>query len=182
MTSLRRMLEIIGEPVEVSVPIDWGALERRFGSRLPADYVELCNRYPTLRVDNFLGIFHPTADADDGDLVSWVDDILGGAEELVDEFPALELVPYPLHPERGGLLPWGVTDNSDHLFWRTGGDPDAWTVVVAGHSYGKGAWWEFDGSLTDFIVGSVDRRVVCPVLDSDFPSPDAAITQVPLSS
>lgn len=39
--------------------------------------------------------------------------------------------PYPLYPQHGGLLAWGLTQDADYLFWRTDdGDPDGWPVVV----------------------------------------------------
>ncbi|MBB4777967.1 SMI1/KNR4 family protein [Actinomadura livida] len=174
------MIELIGEPVQVPPPVDWDKLREQLGIRLPSDYMELCRKYPSLNVDDFLGIFHPIEDAEGENLVSWAEDILGAAEDLIEEFPTLDLVPFSLYPVAGGLFPWGVTDNSDHLFWRTEGDPDTWTVVVAGHSYDKGAWWEFNGSLTDFVTGLITRELVCPVLAPDFPSPDAKIEQCPL--
>ncbi|TDC83677.1 hypothetical protein [Actinomadura sp. 7K507] len=90
------------------------------------------------------------------------------------------LVPFLLYPVEGGPFSSGVADNSDHLFWRTKDDPEAWTVVVAAHSYGKGAWWEFTGSMTDFITGLMTRELTCPVLDPDFPLPNATIEQNPL--
>jgi hypothetical protein len=39
-------------------------------------------------------------------------------------------VPYPLYPKPGGLLPWGLTDNGDVLYWRTVGLPDNWSTVI----------------------------------------------------
>ncbi|TDC58810.1 hypothetical protein E1200_32940 [Actinomadura sp. GC306] len=180
MASLTRMISLIGEPVQSPPPVDWDGLRGRLGMRLPRDYMELCRRYPLLDVDEFLGIFHPVENSEGENLVTWAEDILGAAAELIEKFPTLDLVPFPLYPAEGGLFPWGVTDNSDHLFWRTEGDPDAWTVVVAEHSYGKGAWWEFNGSLTDFVAGLMTRKFTCPVLTDDFPSPDAKIEQHPL--
>ncbi|TDC83680.1 hypothetical protein [Actinomadura sp. 7K507] len=180
MASLTRIIQLIGKPIQSPPPVDWDGLRVALGMRLPSDYMELCEKYPPLRVDNFLGTFHPIEDAEGENLVSWAEDILGTAEELIDEFPTLDLVPFPLYPVEGGLFPWGVTDNSDHLFWRTKGDPDAWTVVVADHSYGKGDWWEFAGSMTDFITGLMTREFTCPPLGLDFPSPNATIEQSPL--
>ncbi|MGP4021737.1 hypothetical protein [Actinomadura sp. 3N407] len=52
--------------------------------------------------------------------------------------------------------------------------------MEAAHSYGKGAWWEFNGSMTDLITGLMTRELTCPVLDADFPSPNAKIAQYPL--
>ncbi|MFI0366734.1 SMI1/KNR4 family protein [Actinomadura sp. 1N219] len=177
---MNQVVRLVGEPVRVPPPVDWQRLREQLGLRLPGDYMELCRRYPPLRIDNFMGTFHPVEDSEGENLVSWAEDILGAAEDLNEEFPDLGLVPFSLYPAEGGLFPWGVTDNSDHLFWRTKGDPDTWTIVVAGHSYAEGEWWEFDGSMTDFIVGIMNREVICPVLASEFPSVDAKIVQVPL--
>ncbi|MFA1551735.1 hypothetical protein [Actinomadura chokoriensis] len=179
MASLNRLVQLIGESLQEPPAVDWERLEGQTRLRFPSDYMELCRTYPPLRVDNFLGTLHPVEDEEGENLFSWAEEILGAAMDLVEEFPILGLVPFPLYPAEGGLFPWGVTDNSDHLFWRTQGPPDRWTVVVAEHSYAKDSWWEFNGSMTDFIVGIMTREITCPVLASDFPSADARIEQVP---
>lgn len=179
MASLNRLVQFIGEPVQAPPAVDWERLREQTLLRFPSDYMELCRRYPPLRIDNFLGTFHPVEDEEGENLLSWAEDILGAAEDLIEEFPTLGLVPFPLYPVEGGLFPWGVTDNSDHLFWRTQGPPDGWTVVVAGHSYAKDDWWEFNGSMSDFLTGIMTHEVRCPVLASEFPSADARIEQVP---
>jgi hypothetical protein len=39
-------------------------------------------------------------------------------------------MPFSLHPERGGLFPWAMTDNGDRLYWLTEGDPNHWPTVI----------------------------------------------------
>jgi hypothetical protein len=38
-------------------------------------------------------------------------------------------VPFPIYPERTGLLPWGTYGDVDVIGWRTGALPDSWYVV-----------------------------------------------------
>lgn len=44
-------------------------------------------------------------------------------------------LPYPMFPEKGGLLPFGSVNGVHNLNWLTNGPPDKWQVV----------YWFFDG-------------------------------------
>src|SRR5262249_44977111 len=78
-------------------------------------------------------------------------------------------MPYPIFPEPGGVIPWGVTDNGDVCYWKTGlADPNTWTVVV---NESRGPDWEhFKGTMTEFLSAVVSRIHVCSIFPDDFPS------------
>lgn len=61
-------------------------------------------------------------------LGSGPEDVMDYERETRSEDP--EDYPYPLHPEPGGLLPWGGTSNGQPLCWVTAGEPATWSVVV----------------------------------------------------
>ncbi|GAA3309085.1 hypothetical protein GCM10020295_72760 [Streptomyces cinereospinus] len=75
-----------------------------------------------------------------------VEEIGGTFAELHAGDP--DAYPYPVHPAEGGPLPWGLTSDSDHFFWRTGSaSPEDWPVVIwfrhAGppdRAHFEGAW------------------------------------------
>ena len=47
------------------------------------------------------------------------------------------MVPYPVYPEPGGLLPWGGIRDGGYAFWLTGpGEPVGWPVVLASEKCG----------------------------------------------
>ncbi|MGM1058962.1 SMI1/KNR4 family protein [Saccharothrix sp. Mg75] len=85
---------------------------------LPEDYRSLVETYG---LGEFCDLIRLESDADD---------LLDYEREARADYP--EYYPYPIHPEPGGLPPWGATSNGDLLCWRTEGEPDAWPVVVWG--------------------------------------------------
>jgi hypothetical protein len=131
----RRLLGEVGEPAPA---VDWPAVEGRFGTTLPVDYKLLADNYPALNIDNFLAVVHPVGGEDTDSLLEFVERVLGWFRARREDFP--EEVPFPLWPEPGGLLPWGSTDNNDHVFWLTIGEPDRWPVVTTGE--GPWSWRE----------------------------------------
>ena len=102
----------------VDAAADWPAVETALGVHLPADYREFVERYGS---GEFCDLVHVLTA---GELVPYAEDALDVERELAAEDP--DDHPYPLHPEPGGLLPWGTTSNGHLLCWRT----DDWTVVV----------------------------------------------------
>lgn len=74
--------------------------------------------------------------------------------------------PYPLYPKSGGLLPWGLTDNGNALYWLTVGDPGAWPVVI---NESRGPEFEqHNTSLTEFLVGVITGAIVSELFPGDF--------------
>jgi hypothetical protein len=150
-------------------PVDWAAVAAEVGVALPGDYRAFIEAYGTGCVDGFLWVLHPTTGNQHLHLARQVQRQLWALRYLRDRG---EAVPYPLFPEPGGVLPWGVTDNGDVCYWRTGGAPDGWTVVV---NESRGPDWDaYPGPLTAFLAAVLSRRHVCPVFPTDFPSPSPA--------
>ncbi|MFC4506109.1 MULTISPECIES: hypothetical protein [Streptomyces] len=68
-------------------------------------------------------------------------------------------VPDPLHPEPGGLHPWGTTTNSHRLHWY----PKHGHIVVIG----RAGNWEWTGAMTGFLTR---QKLTCPLIPGRFPS------------
>lgn len=80
-----------------------------------------------------------------------------------------EQVPYPIFPERGGVVPWAITDNGDLCFWLTDApDADRWIVVV-NESRGR-TWEEYRGSATEFLADVISARQRISIFPDNFPS------------
>ncbi len=135
--SIDALVALVPPPaVPVDAEADWPSVEAVLGVSLPADYKELITRYGS---GEFCDLVHPlTADG----LLSRGLDALEIERELADED-----APYPLHPEPGGLLPWGTTSNGHLLCWRT----DDWTVVV--YAPRDGDYEAYPTSVTGFLHG-----------------------------
>lgn len=138
---------------ETARPIDWDLLHGRLGTVLPADYREYCSYYPPLSIDDFMSLLvvRPGREerwvamqAEELDVVKSLDD---------DEMPEH----YTFHPDPGGLLLWGTSNEGDMFFWRnSGSDPDQWPAVVFTRN---SDWWEHEGGALSLVVGLIDGSV-----------------------
>ena len=130
-------------------PVDWDLIRNRLGIDYPADYREYASRYAPLLIDDFLVILGPTPGQEEGYIEATIEQL-----ELVREYAADdETGNYTVHPEAGGLFPWGSSSEGDMFFWRTTGpDPDEWPVVV----YANHDFWEHPGGALSLVVGLID--------------------------
>lgn len=146
------------------VYIDWASDEARLNTALPDDYKAFVASYEP-NVDDFLWILHPSTNKN-LDLVTQAEEQVAAQRTMRGTQP--REVPYPLYPEPGGLLPWGVTDNGDVCFWITNGDPSRWVVAI-NESRGP-EWYEFPASMTEFVFALLAQEVRVPFFPDDFPS------------
>ncbi|MFI5843926.1 SMI1/KNR4 family protein [Catenuloplanes sp. NPDC051500] len=122
---------------------DWDAIEAALGTPLPADFKELTGRYGAGEFCDLVFAYRPDQ------LAAQNREILDEERDYRDDEP--EDYPYPLHPEPGGVLIWGGTGNGERLCWLTGGEPDAWPVVVW---QPRGAGWKlYPTGVAGFLDG-----------------------------
>lgn len=90
-----------------------------------------------------------------------------------------EAVPYPIHPEPGGLLPWGYTGNGDWCYWVTdpSDEPDAWAIAIKGSRLPD--WFDHAGPLVGFMVDLLSRRVQDSFLPPEVATEPIAFQPVP---
>ncbi|MFJ3904024.1 hypothetical protein [Streptomyces sp. NPDC090025] len=155
---------LLGPAPATAPAVDWARTEQLLGFVPPADYRSWADAYPQLVIDGFLIVRHPAAAPPN--LLTAGDDLLFMDRLLREADP--DDVPYPLHPEPGGLYPWGTTTNGERLHWH----PAADQVVVIGRSGN----WEHPGTMTTFLTAVLTRTVVCPLFPPGFPGPDFTVT------
>lgn len=146
--TIEALVQVLPPP---EVPIasfsgSWGPVEAELGIRLPQDYKDFVRIFGSGYLLEFMGINVPYFWNPHMRLVSAVRAIYRSFGDY-DDFGLL------LWPASGGLLPFGSTDNGDYLFWKTEGDPDAWTVAI--WSRGDVALEFLDCGLTEFLTGLV---------------------------
>lgn len=125
--------------------LHWATTEQVLGLRLPTDYKHYVERFPSGIFQIYLSVYTPF----ESGLHPRILYALEGRRVIQadrDDFP------YAFHPEKGGLLPWGIT-GSDFLFcWLTGADdPDQWPTIVCDYSL-LDEFHTYSGSMTAFIV------------------------------
>jgi hypothetical protein len=168
LASLITVLSPPQQPAEVPTADIWRAVENQLG-KLPADYKAFVERFGTGTINSFIYILNPASRNPYLNLAREVDQILGSLRELRKSG---EPSPYPLHPEPGGLLPFGKTDNGDALFWLTRDEPDKWPVVV--NAARDPAYEKFERNATDFLEGILTRQIRCSIFHESFPGSSSA--------
>jgi hypothetical protein len=157
------------DPVEAGTRQGWVNVEQVLGIVLPLDYMDFINTFGSGQVGGFIAVLNPFSHDDTLSLVSEGFSRLDALRFLKARHGESEC-PYPLYPEEGGLLPWGITDNGDVLFWQTLGDPDEWSIVV--NEGRRPIFEEFACSVTTFLVRVLNREIASKILTDAFTSED----------
>ncbi len=162
-----RLIEIMPPPV---APVDsgehedWAAVEKETGITLPIDYKEFINTYGTGSICSFLWVFNPFTKNRFLNFAKQVN-VIHQDMEHVAQFSGV--APYPKFPPASELVSWATTDNGDNLFWRTGGPPDEWSIVVVDSDW---AIWEYaDGPISSFLVRLLTRELRLNAFTMQFP-------------
>lgn len=162
---LEKILEPPIDPVDRPVANGWSAVEKKLG-KLPDDYKRFIEMYGTGSIDGFVWIFNPFAANKNLNLLDQVLIKISALSDLGDTFG--EAIPFPLFPKPNGLLPFGVTDNGDVLFWQAASNPAGWKVIINAAREPK--WKQYDVGITDLLTGLLSRQMICEVFPGDFPS------------
>lgn len=162
---LKEILKPPNDPVDTPKAGDWLKIESILG-KLPEDYMRFVESFGTGSVDGFVWIFNPVSSNQNLNLLDQIHIKISALSDSVEMFG--EVVPYPLFPKPGGLMPFGVTDNGDVLFWQVNSNPPDWKVIVNAARESK--WKKYDVGMTDLLAGLLSRQIICEVFPGDFPS------------
>lgn len=125
----------------------WQELSGELGSRLPAEYVALMDRYGAGCWAGWLRFVTPLRPAGRG-FVRHAEETLDAYRTLRADFP--ENLPLAVWPEPGGFLPFANSIDGDHLGWLTEGEPDDWPLIVWPRHADQGP--PLEGGLTDVLL------------------------------
>lgn len=152
-------------PIEIGTVETWSAIEKSIGIVLPRDYKEYIGVFGTGCIGDFLWPLNPFSENKYLNLVKAMDGLLFALRTLKEEFGDSQC-PYLLYPEPEGLLPWGITDNGDGLFWLTVGPPDNWVVVI--NEARAPLYEEYKESMTGFLAKLIEGKIVSEIIPADF--------------
>jgi hypothetical protein len=164
--ALERILLPPASASEVPDRRDWGAIESRLGTALPADYKEFITSYGTGKINDFLVVLNPFSQNRYVNLLNYARSNLAAYDESKARFPKHYL--YDTYPAPGGILPFAATDNANSVYWRTNGVPERWTVTVYESRGPK--HFGFNGGMTEFLTAVLTRAIKCTVFPDDFVS------------
>jgi SMI1-KNR4 cell-wall len=161
------LARLVGLAPQARVAIDWATVEGELGRRLPSDYKEFGSRFgPGNFQGDYLWVAVPRGI---GDRVNFLNSLVQNLEILRYLRSSGREIPYPIYPEKGGLISWGDTIDGDVFCWNTEpDDPDHWTVVA--NEVRTSNWWGFDESMTQFLHSVLTGRIDLPFFPQDLGS------------
>jgi hypothetical protein len=169
--SIAKLKSVIPPPPTVTpIPAGaWEQVEGRLGTKLPADYKALIAEFGPGCIGDFLWIFSPFTTNPNLNLALQFDKITKTDQDLQQTYG--HVLPLPLFPAAGGILPAGLTDNGDYVSWLAEAEPDRWPVIVSDSRAPE--WERLNLTLTDFIAAIITRERVCGIFPDSFPPPGA---------
>ncbi|THA79274.1 SMI1/KNR4 family protein [Streptomyces sp. A0642] len=160
---------LVARRLEVPRRIDWQVVFDGLGTRLPDEYITLAESYPRLEIGHWLTVTSP-APGDEAGFVEEAREDIAVAEGMAQK----EMFGgYPVFPESGGLLAWGASIDGDEFFWHTQGQPDEWTVVVAGRN---DDWFHYEGSLSSYLAWLCSGTATPHGIPPNFPGPEPVVS------
>lgn len=137
---------------------DWGIVQQWLGLGLPEDFKALIETYGLGSFADFLNPINPFQEGGSG--FEWADrNILEFDRETRREYP--DELPYSVHPEPGGILPWATTDNGDILYWLTEGEPDSWSILIRQSRGPNRVAYPF--GVAEFLHLWLIGELICPI-------------------
>jgi hypothetical protein len=148
------------QPIENGGIEEWNGVEQALKTKLPSDYKNYVNNFGTGCISNFIWVFNPFSKNSNLNLHAQIKAQLDAIATLENEFN--EIYPYSIHPKSGRLLPWGITDNGDVMFWLTDGEPDSWKTVI--HESRGTRYETFDATITNFLMDLNLGRITSKII------------------
>lgn len=142
----------------------------------PDDYVDFIKSYGTGRIADFIALFNPFTKNVDLNFFEQKKLILEDFNYLINEDS--DYYNYTLYPNKGGLLPVGVTDNGDYFFWVVSNveNSNLWgTAIVASRSPDVEY---FDVNITSLLAGILSKKIKPDSLPGNFPYKKVTFDQI----
>ncbi|MGJ5894453.1 SMI1/KNR4 family protein [Streptomyces niveiscabiei] len=132
------------------ISIDWGDAERQLGAELPEDFKRFCSCFGAGKFSDYLEVYSSSASG-----AFEVVEVLKDFHQISNEHPVVRKMyePYGLFtPDRGGLIPWGVSETAVEYYWigLSGGRPEGWNVGVRERG---GDLREYEMGMSEFVYG-----------------------------
>lgn len=152
----------------------WGNVFNILVTELPSDYMKFIETYGTGGIDNFLWVLSPFVENENVNLIQKGKVIRDSYQISKNNFP--EYYTHNIYPSVRGLLPWGLTDNGDELYWLTEGKPDEWKIVV--YETRASEYHIYPLSMVEFLYKTITKELVCEAFPDDFPSDKVSFISV----
>jgi hypothetical protein len=155
------IIQFLGNPtLNNDIQEDWQDFETNFQISLPCDYKAFASAYGPGQVRGHVIFFHPRAPRESESL-----SLLHEIEETADSYRdvrALDpsLVPWPIYPEPGWLIPIAREVRGDQLLLRVGVTGTSTSSLILDWRHG---WHEYFMSFTEFMKAGLSGTLDPPL-------------------
>jgi len=173
LTSLKTITKLLPPPASPrGLDRTWAAVERELGLALPKDYKAFIDLYGSGQIASAEGWVVVWNFRDTSFFKMSFTEALCGTEGVIPYFrrnatSSGHQLPYPLYPDRGGLLPFAQYVDVHYLNWLTKASADRWNVV----------FYDFDGEEYTHLKGDTFGRCLFKMLQRKYA--DLASSLVP---
>jgi hypothetical protein len=135
----------------------WPTLQHSLGIALPSDYCDFGLHYGSGCFDDpgrlFVYVWNPFDPA----YLQTVERCCDELREDRGDLPKEPNIPYGVFPHQPGWLPWGSDIDGSLLCWLTGGEPDAWPVLLL--SPERTSFQQLHMPMTTFLARAFTRQI-----------------------
>lgn len=168
INQLKSIMKSKTQQMNISDSNKWNAIEKQMRTKLPSDYKEFINEYGTGSINEFMWILTPFDEDEYVNLITRGDKISKAYIESKIKNP--QYFKHEVFPNKGGILPWGYTENGDELYWLTVENSDEWHIIV--YESRSSDYYEYSMGMVEFIYKLVSGKIICPAFPDDFPGED----------
>jgi hypothetical protein len=161
LLELTRLAPPATSPLPQSYKYDWNSVATDLATPVADSYKQLIEAYGCGCFDGFIWVYSPRNANKYMDLVS---SVLRDRQSLLQCADAAHLTAKGTSPE--ALASWGITDNGDVLTW----DSAALHSKVVTYSARGPYSFAYDGSVCEFLLDVLGRKVNVPHFPNDWPS------------
>lgn len=160
-----KIVDILPVPQRENIITDeniWMDIQNKLCVEFPDDYKEFINIYGPGSINKFIWVFSPFTENENLSYLKKFNDMKFAYQYMQKEFPLRYSMKYFDHDD--GLLPWGITDNGDELYWYC--ENGTRSIIVMEARYAK--IYKYDMELTEFICKLLNKEIQCAAFPVDF--------------
>ncbi|CNF29107.1 Uncharacterised protein [Yersinia nurmii] len=165
INNLVKILVPPASPLESGSGMKWPLIEEQLS--FPSDYIDFINVYGSGRIADFIVIFNPFSKNADVNFFEQYKLILEDLNYLIDSDS--DYYKYQLYPKDNGLIPLGVTDNGDYIFWtmKSKSDSELWGTAIIPARSSEVEY--FENNLITLLEGLLKNRFKSKSFPDNFP-------------
>ena len=140
----------------------WQYMREKYNLIFPKDYRLFIDTYGSGSFNNFLWVMSPFSLNDNLNLLKKFNDLKRSFCTMKSILP--DMLMEEFYDGVKGLLPWGITDNGDELYWNV--QKEYSQIVVFSCRYSEKL--EFDLTFGDFLDQIFSQKIMCSIFPEDF--------------